>query len=213
MKTDPAPSIAPGGDRRLVLALHGHGSTGAEIAAVLSAADGRRTPILAPDGPQPAILVSSGRSWYPLSSMPETIRARATPAARELAIYLSEALRSRGLGPEQCCVIGFSQGSPLAALLVELGAARSAVFICGRIPRPTGPLPSGIRVRAIAGALDRFAPPDSVRADLAAAGLDAHGELLILPDLGHELRPDVAAAAMAFAAAPMGHAVRREQTP
>lgn len=212
MTTEPAPFRPPSGDPRLVLALHGHGSTGAEIAATLSAADGRQTPILAPDGPQPATLVSRGWSWYPLSSMPETMQARATPVARELAIYLGEALRSRRLGPEQCCVIGFSQGSPVAALLVQFGAARSAVFICGRIPRPTSPWPPGIRVQAIAGALDRFAPPDLMRADLAAAGLEAHGELLILRDLGHELRPDAAAAAMAFAVAPVGHAVRREQT-
>jgi predicted esterase len=210
--TERAPSRAPGGARRLVLALHGHGSTGAEIAAVLSAG-GHRTPILAPDGPEPATLVSTGRSWYPLSSAPETMQSRATPVARRLAVYLGEALRSRRLGPEQCCVIGFSQGSPVAALLVEFGAAQSAVFICGRIPRPMGPWPPGTRVRGIAGALDRFAPPDMMRADLAATGLEAaHGDLLVLPDLGHELRPDVAAAAMAFAVASAGHAVRREQT-
>jgi hypothetical protein len=96
---------------------------------------------------------------------------------------------------------------------VEFGAAQSAVFICGRIPRPMGPWPPGTRVRGIAGALDRFAPPDMMRADLAATGLEAaHGDLLVLPDLGHELRPDVAAAAMAFAVASAGHAVRREQT-
>jgi predicted esterase len=198
-----ARSHALDGDRRLVLALHGYGSAGAEIAAVLSAAGRPRPPIPAPDGPEPATLVSGGRSWYPLSSAPEAIQARATPAARRLAIYLGEALRSRRLGTEQCCVIGFSQGSPVAARLVEFGAARSAVFICGRIPRPAAPWPPGVRVLAIAGALDRFAPPDVMRADLAASGLDAaHGELLVLPDLGHELRPDVAAAAMAFAVAP-----------
>lgn len=213
MRTEPAPASVPGGDRRLVLALHGHGSTGARIAAMLSAADGARTPILAPDGPLPAALMSSGWSWYPLTSIPETMQARATPVARALASTLAEALHSRRLGPEQCCVIGFSQGTSVAALLVEFGAARSAVFICGRIPRSAGPWPPGVRVRAIAGALDRFAPPDVMRADLAAAGLQEHGELLILPDLGHELRPDVAAAAMAFAVAPVGHACRREQTP
>lgn len=213
-----ASSQAPGGDHRLVLALHGYGSTGAQTAAVLSAAmpsaavlstdGGQQTPILAPDGPEPAILMSRGRSWYSLSSVPEVMQARATPVARRLASYLDEALRSRRLGPGQCCVIGFSQGSSVAARLVEFGAARSAVFVCGRIPRPTCPWPPGIRVLAIAGALDRFAPPEVMRADLAASGLDAaHGELLVLPDLGHELRSDAAAAAMTFAVAPDCHAV------
>jgi predicted esterase len=209
MMTEQAPLHASGGDRRVVLALHGYGSTGAEIAAVLSAVGGHQTRILAPDGPEPATLASHGRSWYPLSSVPEAMRARACPVARRLAAYLREVQRRRRLGPEHCCVVGFSQGSPVAALLVELGVARSAVLICGRIPRPTGPWPPGIRALAIAGELDHFAPPDVMRADLTASGLDAvHRELLILAGLGHELRPDIAAIAMAFAAAPtVCHAV------
>jgi predicted esterase len=197
-------------DRRVVLALHGYGSTGAEIAAALSAAPsaaltgaGHQALILAPDGPEPATVVSAGRSWYPVSSVPDAMRARSGPVAGRLAAYLGEVQRSRRVGPEDCCVIGFSQGSPVAARLAESGAARSVVFICGRIPRPAGPWPSGIRALAIAGELDRFAPPDVMRADFAASGLDAaRGELVVIPGAGHELRPDVAAAAMAFAIAP-----------
>jgi predicted esterase len=187
----------------VVLALHGYGSTGAQIAAVLSAAGGGQARILAPDGPEPATLVSSGRSWYRLSSVPAAMRARAGPVAGRLVAYLQQVQRSRRLGPEHCCVIGFSQGSPVAALLAEFGAVRSAVFICGRIPPPASPWPPGIQVLAIAGELDCYASPDMMRADLAASGLDAaHRKQLTLADLGHELRPDVAAIAMAFAAAP-----------
>jgi predicted esterase len=199
--------VGSGTPARLVVALHGYGGCGREIAAALTAAAGAvpRVLIFAPDGTAAASLAPAGRAWYPITSYAGEMAVRSRSVAAAIVPRLAAYQRRHGIEAERTCVIGFSQGTTVGAAILEQGdTCSSGVFVCGRLPRDPDrrrqrPL-RGVQTLVIAGGRDRFAPPDLVRADLAAGWLGAKTRLVVLPDLAHELRPDVAALAMAFAA-------------
>jgi predicted esterase len=204
--SDALVEVGSGDPARLVVALHGYGSCGREVAVALTAAAGTvpRVLVFAPDGTAAASLAPAGRAWYPITSHAREMALRSRSVAAAIAARLAVHQRRHGIAAEHTCVVGFSQGTTVgAAILEQSDTCRSGVFVCGRLPpgpdrnrqRPLG----GVRVLVIAGGRDRFAPPDLARADLAAGWLGAQARLVVLTDLAHELRADVAALAMAFA--------------
>lgn len=184
----------------LVVALHGYGGCGPEITDRLAAAAGdARVVIFAPDGGSAARLVRRGRAWYPVTSRVEEMAARSDRVVAMLAPRVAAMGEHWRIPPARCCVVAFSQGTTIGVGLLSQGLAGRAVLVCGRVPPMRDhAAPWAPPVLVVAGGRDRFAPPRTVRADLEASRL-SRSRLVVFPDLDHELRPDVATLAMAFA--------------
>lgn len=190
--------------RRLIVVLHGYGGTGAAMAAQLATAGGipGDTVVEAPDGPDEATLVGSGRAWFPLTSWPALIEQRAAAVAPAVAAHIIGLRERHHVTAEHTCVAGFSQGASVAAaVLSHRTVCRRAVLVCGRVPTHDRPRPrsGGPDVLVVNGADDRFVRHDDVRADLAASFLGRRARQLVLPGLGHEFNNEVARLTVAHA--------------
>lgn len=190
--------------RRLIVVLHGYGGTGAALAALLTTAAGVPcgTVVEAPDGPDAATLVGSGRAWYPITARPALIEQRSAEVAPVVADHIIGLRERHGITAEHTCVAGFSQGASVAAaVLAHRPVCRRAVLACGRVPvdgRPRSWMGT-LDVLVVNGADDRFVRHGDVRADLAASFLGRRARQVVLPGLGHEFNNEVARLTVAHA--------------
>lgn len=183
----------------LVVGLHGYGGNGADMVRRLVAArQSRSIEILAPDGPAPAQVVSTGRAWYGATARPETMIVRAEPVARSLAPFIEEFADRLRIPRERRCVVAFSQGTTVATHLIQMSVVSRGVLVCGRVLWSEAPWRRTVPLLVIAGEHDRFTPPDVLVADLTDRSPDVR--MIIWRGLGHELRSDVARTAVDFAA-------------
>jgi phospholipase/carboxylesterase len=114
------PALAPaaGGDaKQLIVLLHGYGADGADLIP-LGEAWRRVLPdaaFVAPNAPEPCGEFPIGRQWFPLALRDrDEIVAGLAGAAPILRAFVQGELESRGLGPGDLALVGFSQGGMLA---------------------------------------------------------------------------------------------------
>jgi len=187
----PASGHAP---RRLVILLHGVGSSGADMATLGQMWRERfpDTAFVAPDGTEPFDLGANGRQWFSVAGVTEGNRLPRVEAALGALLDFVEAERSRaGVAPAEMVLVGFSQGSIMALHLAMAFPDRCGAVLAyaGRIATPV-PTPGEARppVLMIGGEQDAIMSPSVVRA--SAAHLRAAGfpvEEHVLPGLTHTI--------------------------
>ncbi|WP_376963901.1 alpha/beta fold hydrolase [Azospirillum sp. A26] len=174
--------------RRLVILLHGVGSSGADLMPL--AQSWRQalpdTAFVAPDAPQPFDM-GNGHQWFSIAGVTEENRPARVAAALPALVELIEAERQRaGVAPADVALVGFSQGSIMALHLAMTAPERcgAVVAFAGRIAAPVvTPDGSGRRppVLMIGGAADSIMPPAVVQAAAAhfrSAGFAVEEQLL-----------------------------------
>ncbi|BAI74677.1 hydrolase (plasmid) [Azospirillum sp. B510] len=182
--------------RRLVILLHGVGSSGADLMPLAQAWRHALpdTAFAAPDAPQP-FGMGDGHQWFSIAGVTEENRPARVAAALPALVELIEAERGRvGVAPADVALVGFSQGSIMALHLAMTAPERCGAVIAfaGRIaapvPTPAGPVDGpadrlGARppILMVGGLADGIMPPAVVRAaasHLRSAGFPVEEHLL-----------------------------------
>ncbi|MBE7324656.1 hypothetical protein IEQ44_08320 [Nocardioides sp. Y6] len=179
----------------LLIALHGYGGTGADMAQALSAGH-ESVPLEAPDGPVRASLVGRGRAWYPLTSQMDLVRQWSREVSPDVARLVRAAQARHGASPDRTVLVGFSQGASVAAALLRHSPlCHRVVLACGRLPDGAPPCEE---VLTVTGEDDPFVRTEDVRTDVGAV----RARHVTVPGVGHEFTHDVAQVALAFATGP-----------
>lgn len=116
------PRVAPqsGKTRSLVILLHGYGADGADLIGLADPLGPALpdTAFRSPNAPQPCAINPGGRQWFPIpwidGSTPQQMETGMRASVLDLDSYLTDAMAEEGVGPEQTCLIGFSQGTMMA---------------------------------------------------------------------------------------------------
>jgi len=183
---------ASGTVRRLVILLHGVGSSGADLMPLAQSwrAALPGTAFAAPDAPQPFDM-GNGHQWFSIAGVTEENRPARVAAALPSLVELIEAERQRaGVAAADVALVGFSQGSIMALHLAMTAPEHcgAVVAFAGRIAAPVAtsdgaPDGSGHRppVLMVGGAADSIMPPAVVQAaatHFRAAGFPVEEHLL-----------------------------------
>lgn len=197
------PSLPPlqgGAPQKLVVLLHGYGSSGDDLIALGAQWRGLlpQAEFIAPHAPEPYEPMSSmGYQWFGLEDFdPENIDSAAMRrgvehAAPFLQRFLEESLESRGLKPADLALVGFSQGTMMALSVLEfLPSVKAIVGYSGAFyPSPTAsPAAPSTKVLLIHGEADEIVPFKALTKaveDLAQEGVEA--ETYLRPRLGHSI--------------------------
>ncbi len=182
LRLPPASGAAP---RRLVILLHGVGSSGADLMP-LAQAWRQALPdaaFVALDAPYPFDMdngTGDGHQWFSIAGVTEENRPGRVAAALPALTGLIEAERQRaGVASADVVLVGFSQGSIMALHLAMTDPDRCGAVLAfaGRIAAPV-PTPGGETgwrppILMVGGAADSIMPPAVVQA--AAAHLRSAG--------------------------------------
>ncbi|WP_395456620.1 alpha/beta hydrolase [Azospirillum melinis] len=174
--------------RRLVILLHGVGSSGVDLMPLAQAWRGALpdTAFVAPNAPQPFDM-GNGHQWFSIAGVTEENRPARVAAALPALADLIEAERQRaGVAPAEVALVGFSQGSIMALHLAMTAPERSGAVVAfaGRIAAPVPTLDGAGRrppVLMVGGAADSIMPPAVVQAAAAhfrSAGFAVEEHLL-----------------------------------
>jgi len=186
------PPISAQAPRRLLVFLHGAGST-PEIFAPVAIAwqlkfPGATAAIV--EGLRPCAS-NAGRDWFDASGVSTDRAARIEAAGVEFAGRLQALQRDTSIAPAETIVVGFSQGATVALALARQRPAPAAIVVsyAGQLARPVAP---GEHIEAtvhlLHGELDSVVP--SVHAQRAFRGLRASGcdvTLDIVADESHSI--------------------------
>lgn len=120
--------------RPIIVALHGVGSTDAQMQAALRPLE-REAEVIALAAPYPFDGGGAGRQWFSVSGLTEANRASRTAAAlAELLPRLDKLASARNLPRDELILLGFSQGAILTLAAVASGAHLGpAVAVAGRL--------------------------------------------------------------------------------
>jgi phospholipase/carboxylesterase len=127
------PPAAGGKPRSLVVALHGLGSCGADLAD-LGACWGPvlpHTEFVTPDAPEPNDLAPKGLQWF--STQDRSLRGMMQGVATSAPVidgFLDDVLAERGLDETRTALVGFSQGA-MIALHVGLRRPKTPAAVVG----------------------------------------------------------------------------------
>lgn len=198
--------------KRLVVFLHGVGSSGADLEPLArmwrnALPDAAMT---FPDAPVPFDLAPGGRQWFSVNGVtPANRPQRVAEAAPAFDRLLAEELAWAGVGPEGLILVGFSQGSimSLDAVLTGRWKPLAVVAYAGRLSgRPAADeATTGTRVLLVHGAADPVIPVEEMQVAaqaLAQAGIAV--ETRVEPGAGHTITPAGAQAGTAFLTAITG---------
>ncbi|MDT3679916.1 MAG: alpha/beta fold hydrolase [Burkholderiaceae bacterium] len=186
------PPISAQAPRRLLVFLHGAGSTPETFAPVAIAWQLKfpgATAVIV-EGLRPCAS-NVGRDWFDASGISTDRAARIDAAGVELADRLRALQRETSLAPAETVVIGFSQGATVALALARQQPAPAAIVVsyAGQLARPIAP---GERieptVHLLHGEFDSVVP--AVHAERAFRGLQATGSdvtLDIVADASHSI--------------------------
>lgn len=190
------PPISDTAPRRLIVFLHGAGSTAERFAPVAIAwmlkfpgATGAILHALEPAANGP------GGHWYDGLGTPDTLAPRIIDAGQRVAHRIEALQAATGVSGQSTVVVGFSQGATLA---LELARSRPdllsiAVSYSGRmIPQARAGEALQPTVHLLHGALDTVVP--AIHSERASQRLSANGTrvtLDVLEDHGHSIGQDM----------------------
>lgn len=186
------PPISTCAPRRLLVFLHGAGSTPETFVPLAIAWQlkfpGATAAIL--PGPRPGSL-QTGRDWFDARGVAVERATRIDAAGRELATRLRAVQDDTSIEAASTIVVGFSQGATVALAMARLQPAPAAIVVsyAGQLARPIAP---GERieptVHLLHGEFDSVVP--LVYAERAFRGLQASGSdvtLDIVTDESHSI--------------------------
>jgi phospholipase/carboxylesterase len=173
-------------NRPLIVALHGVGSSGRDLAAALAPV-APISEVIALDGLDPFDGGGRGRQWFSVAGVTELDRPRrVAQSIPKLVGQLDAVARDYGVAREEMVLLGFSQG---AIMTLALGRA---VAIAGRLASPIVPVVGDpATLLLVADRTDRVMPPalSEAAADrLGAAG--HHARLIVTDGVGHGVGRD-----------------------
>lgn len=125
---------------KIVLLLHGFGSSGADMIALAPQWQEAlpTTLFLAPHAPQRCAMMAAGYQWWGLSGFaPSALAAGAASAAPAIDAFIDRKLAQYGLAEADLALVGFSQGT-MMALQVGLRRRRRVAAIVGYSGMLTG---------------------------------------------------------------------------
>lgn len=203
------PTLAPrnGPARRLVVLCHGLGADGNDLIGLAPdwAAALPDAAFIAPNAPFPCEGAPMGRQWFALWGRSQAELERGVRmAAGLLNAWLDDQLASRGLGPSDCALMGFSQGAmtglfaalhraaPVAAVLAYSGALLGAETLAAEITAR----PPVLLVHGEADPVVPVAASRAAEAALRAAGVPVTARYV--PGLPHGIDPGGIAAGADF---------------
>lgn len=189
------PPASGGPARQLVVLCHGRGGDWHRMAEVAHrwAAALPDAEFSMPTGPLQGDRPDAGHQWFEIGDRSAaTIVANVTHAAELLDHYIDHELRRLNLGPDDCAMMGFSQGSvvSLFAGLRRKVAPKGVIMIAGVLlaaetlpDRPDFP-----PVLIINGGQDHLMPVDwGRRSEAALKQRGVHVESLYPPNMGHRI--------------------------
>ncbi len=183
---------------QLLLLFHGVGAN-AQAMAGLGRALAQAFPraaVVALDAPQACAQAPGGWQWFDVSALDEDRHTERVAAALPAFEYAVRHWQARtGVGAAGTALLGFSQGAIMAleaALRPEPVAAR-VVAIGGRFARlPEQPLHAAITVHLLHGKTDAVIPyRHAIEGAYRLKALGADFTADVLPQVGHELHPDL----------------------
>jgi len=119
--------------KKIVLLLHGFGSSGTDMIALAPAWQEAlpETLFLAPHAPQRCGMMGAGYQWWGLSGFaPSVLAAGAASAAPAIDAFIDRKLAQYGLTEADLALVGFSQGT-MMALQVGLRRPRAVAAVVG----------------------------------------------------------------------------------
>ncbi|WP_330903006.1 alpha/beta hydrolase [Sphingopyxis jiangsuensis] len=119
--------------KKLVLLLHGFGSSGTDMISMAPHLHDAMpdTLFLAPNAPQRCGMMGAGYQWWGLSGFaPSALAAGAASAAPAIDAFIDRKLAQYGLSEADLAIVGFSQGT-MMALHVALRRPRSVAAVVG----------------------------------------------------------------------------------
>src|SRR3546814_16352352 len=126
--------------KKIVLLLHGFGSSGTDMIALAPAWQEALpdTLFLAPHAPQRCGMMGRGYQWWGLSGFaPPALAAGAASAAPAIDVFIYRTLAQYGLSEADLAIVGFSQGT-MMALHVSLLSKRAVPAAIGFSNRKDG---------------------------------------------------------------------------
>lgn len=190
--TGPRRAAASGRAAQLVVACHGVGADGADMAPVCEhlASCLPDAAFAMPDAPEPYDGGPGGRQWFSLRDRrPAVLLAGAATAAAALGSYVATELDRLGLAPDAYALFGFSQGAMLVlhAGLVASPPPRAVLAFSGGLPDAEAAFgASRTPVLLVHGEADEVVPPSRSRAtESALRRTGVPVEALYPPGIGH----------------------------
>lgn len=119
--------------KKIVLLLHGFGSSGTDMIALAPAWQEAlpQTLFLAPHAPQRCGMMGAGYQWWGLSGFaPSVLAAGAASAAPAIDAFIDRKLTQYGLTEADLALVGFSQGT-MMALQIGLRRPRAVAAVAG----------------------------------------------------------------------------------
>jgi phospholipase/carboxylesterase len=178
--------------RPLIVALHGVGSSAADMAAALAPLE-HIADVVALDGHEAFDGGGRGRQWFSVAGVTDENRpVRVAGAIPPLLDRLDRLARQRGIAREDLVLLGFSQGAIMSLALIAQGLHPGrAVAVAGRLAAPV--VPAGAKAASLLlvhDLADRVMP--SLLSQEAATRLIAAGhgvELAQTSGIGHGIGP------------------------
>lgn len=178
--------------RPLIVALHGVGSCGQDIASALSPLK-QFAEVIALDGDQPFDGGGIGRQWFSISGVTEANRpGRVAGALPALSRRLDRLAKDHGVAGRDITLLGFSQGAILTLAMVAQGRhTGAAVAVAGRLVGPAvAARDQAARLLLVHDSDDQVMPPslsETAGTMLAAAGHRV--DLARTRGIGHGIGP------------------------
>jgi phospholipase/carboxylesterase len=174
--------------RPLIVALHGVGSSGRDMAAALAPLTSIGK-VIALDGSEPFDGAPTGRQWFSVSGVTEADRARrVADALPRLLDRLDRLAMDHDVARDDLVLLGFSQGAIMALAMVAQGLHPGrAIAVAGRLAAPVASAdthPASLLV--VSDSADGVMPTglsSDAAERLAAAG--HHIDLTLTDGIGH----------------------------
>lgn len=194
--------------KKLIILLHGVGSSGADLEGLGYFFQQVMPEIefVSPNGSAPFDGGGEGYQWFSLAGITETLRSERIVAARaDFDNIINNILEEHEIvaGRDKVILLGFSQGSIMAldALVTNRFPLAGVVAFSGRLASPKPYHPSAdasvLLVHGMADSVIPWAESEAAAAALIEAGVD-DVETLFEPEVVHTISGDGVAKALAF---------------
>ncbi|MCV6824255.1 MULTISPECIES: alpha/beta hydrolase [Halocynthiibacter] len=206
-----------GTTKSMVVFLHGYGANGADLMGLADPLGPQLpdTVFVAPDAPDKIPGAPFGFQWFPIpwidGSTEEAAGEGLLKASADLNAFLDEQLKEHSVKPENCIILGFSQGTMLALHVAVRRdeAVAGVVAFSGRLLVPERLEEEAVSkppVILIHGDQDDVVPPQSLPEAgdaLSVAGFEVYAH--VMEGTGHGIAPDGLTAANHFMRQKLGY--------